>query len=100
LESALPRLCSGRAELVPLGECGDATVLENLSADERAFLIAMVVNGAVQGGEFLKASHLPEAEHGPFTSSEYLVRTLGAIVPPAAELAPCYPADPPKRCSI
>jgi hypothetical protein len=61
---------SGRDELTPRGQRSGATVLETLTADEGAFLIEMVVNGAVQGGELLQTSHAPEAQHRLFPSSE------------------------------
>jgi hypothetical protein len=37
----------------------------------------------MDGGEFLQTSHPPEAQHRPFSSSEWLVRVLGPIVQPA-----------------
>jgi hypothetical protein len=40
-------------------------------------LVEMVVDRAVDGGEFLQTSHPPELEHGPFPSSEGLVGTEG-----------------------
>lgn len=44
----------------------------------------MVVNGAVQSGEFLQTSHLLKPEHSPLPSPEWLVRILGAVIQPAA----------------
>jgi len=48
----------------------------------------------VNRGEFLQTSHPrtsgshpPEAKHRPLSSSKRLVRILGAIVQPAADLA-------------
>ncbi|SFO43283.1 hypothetical protein SAMN04487859_1551, partial [Roseovarius lutimaris] len=35
-------------------------------------------------GEFLQTSQTPEAGHGAFSSSERLMRILGAIVQPAS----------------
>ncbi len=86
-ESALPRHGSGRTKLTPLGERGSATILETLSADERAFLVEVVVDRAVNRGEFLQTSLPPKAKHRPLSSSEWLVRILDAIVQPAADLA-------------
>ena len=71
---------SGREELTPCGQRSGATVLEILAADKGAFLIEVVVNGAVQGGELLQTSHAPEAQHRPFPSSEWLMGILGAVV--------------------
>jgi hypothetical protein len=42
-----------------------------------AFLVEVVVNGAVNRGERLQTSHAPEPEHRPFSSSKRLVRTEG-----------------------
>jgi hypothetical protein len=41
----------------------------------------------VDCGEFLQTSHPPEAAHGPFPSSEWLVRVLSAVVQPTADFA-------------
>ena len=49
-----------------------------------SFLVEVVVDRAVDGGKFLKTSHPPEPEHRPLTSSERLMRILGAVVKPAA----------------
>ena len=46
-----------RTELAPLSESVSAVKLEVFSAVEVAFLIEMVVNGGMDGGEFLQASH-------------------------------------------
>ena len=75
---------SGREELTPCGQRSGATVLEILAADEGAFLIEVVVNGAVQSGELLHTSHAPQAQHRPFPSSEWLMGILGPVVQPAA----------------
>jgi hypothetical protein len=61
------------AEFTPLGESGGAVGLEVLSVGEAAFLVKMVRDGGVDSGEFLKASHPPEAEHRPLPSSEWQV---------------------------
>jgi len=68
--------------LTPLGECGGAAFLETLSADEGAFLVEVIVNGAVDCGEFLQTSHPPETEHRPLSSSKWLVGILGSVVFP------------------
>lgn len=62
---ASSRLRSDGAELAPLMECSGTLLRAILSVDEATFLIEMVANGAVQGGEFLQAVHTPEAAHRP-----------------------------------
>ncbi len=52
-----------------------------------SFLVEVIVDRAVNRGEFLQTSHAPEPEHCPFSSSKRLVRILGAVVQPAAKLA-------------
>jgi len=54
----------------PLGESVGALDLEDISTREAAFLIEVVGDGRVDGGEFLQTSHAPEAQHGPLPSSE------------------------------
>jgi hypothetical protein len=82
-ESALPRHGSGRAKLTPFIESGGAAFLECWPGSEVAFLVEVVVDRAVNRGEFLQTSHAPEPEHRPFSSSEWLVRILDAVVQPA-----------------
>lgn len=60
-----------RAETAPLGESGCAVGLEDGSAGETAFLVEMVRDGGVDGGELLKTSHPPKTEHRPLPSSEW-----------------------------
>jgi hypothetical protein len=79
--------CSGRADLTPFGEHGGASNLENGPRGEGAFLIKVVVDGAVEGGEFLQTSHLTKAKHRPFASSERLMGILHPVVQPASDLA-------------
>ncbi len=69
-ERAQTKFFSGSAELAPRGQRGGASILENLAAEEGTFLTEVVVNGAMQGGEFLQTSHQPEAQHRPLASSE------------------------------
>ena len=52
-----------------------------------SFLAEVIVDRAVDCSKLLQTSHLPKAEHRPFSSSEWLVRILDAIVQPAANLA-------------
>jgi hypothetical protein len=56
------------AETTPLGESGGAVLLENVSAGEAAFLVEMVEDGRVDGGEFLQTSHAPKSLHRPLPS--------------------------------
>ena len=49
-----------------------------------ALLVEMVVDGGMNGGEFLQTSHAAEPLHGPFSSSKRQVRILRPIVQPAA----------------
>ena len=50
-----------------------------------ALLVEVVVDGAVYRGKFLQTSHLSEAKHGPFTSSERLVTVFSAIIQPFSD---------------
>ena len=43
----------------------------------------MVVDGSVNGGEFLQTSHTTEAQHRPFPSPKRLVRIFTSVVQPA-----------------
>jgi len=74
---------SGRVQPTPLGKSGGAVSLKVVSAVEVAFLIEVVVDGGVDGSEFLQASHLPEAQHRTFSSSKWQVGILRPIVQPA-----------------
>ena len=86
--------------MAPLGECGGATVLEILSADEGAFLIEVVVNRAMQCSELLQTSHSPKPKHRPFSSSKWLVRILGPVVQPPADLPFVYGIQGFQCCAI
>jgi hypothetical protein len=44
-------------KLPPLGKSGGAYQLEGVSAGERSFLIEVIVDGRMNGGEFLQTSH-------------------------------------------
>jgi hypothetical protein len=72
-----------RAKTAPLGESGGAVQLESRSGSEAALRVEMVADRGMDGGEFLQTSHPPEAQHRPFSSSEWQVRVLGPIVQPA-----------------
>ena len=51
-----------------------------------SFLIEVVVNGAVHGGEFLECLHPPKSEHCSLSPSKRLVGVLGSIVDSTAHL--------------
>lgn len=61
---------SDRTQPAPLGESGAVGLLEGVSGIEVAVLVEVVVDRRVNGGELLKTSHLPEAEHRPLPSSQ------------------------------
>jgi hypothetical protein len=52
-----------------------------------SFLVEVVVDRAVNRGEFLQTSHPSEPEHRPLSSSKRLVRILDTIVQPTADLS-------------
>ncbi len=64
-----------------------------MPAGETAFLVEMVEDGGMDGGEFLQVSHPPEAGHGAFSSSEGQVGIIGTIVQPAPGLLPIGVSD-------
>ena len=84
----------------PLGESGGTVQFEVGTGVEVAFLIEMVENSGLDGGELLQTSHAPEAEHGSLSSSERQVRVFGSIVEPAAGLLPICGADFFQGCAV
>jgi hypothetical protein len=70
--------------LAPLSESGSTVKLEIVPAVERALLIEMVVDGGMNGDEFLQTSHAAEPLHGSLRSSKRKVGILSPIVQPAA----------------
>ncbi len=60
--------------------------LEGVSAGERSFLVEVVVDGGMDGGEFLQTSHTPETLHRTFASSKRQVRILNPVIEPPARL--------------
>ncbi len=60
---------SGHAQPTPLGKSGGAVSLEVVSAVEVAFLVEVVMDGGVDGSEFLQTSHASETQHRSFSSS-------------------------------
>jgi len=57
-----------------------------VSNREAAFLVEVLQDGCVDGGERLKTSHAPEAEHRPLPASKWQARILGAIIEPSTSL--------------
>jgi hypothetical protein len=72
---------SGR-QFTPLGQGGGAVVFEYGSSVEVTVEVEEVVDGGVNGGEFLQTAQAPEAEHCSFSSSKRQVRVLDPIVEP------------------
>ena len=60
---------SGHAELTPFGDSGGAVQFEIIAAVEMAFLVEVVMDGGVDGSEFLQTSHASETQHRSFSSS-------------------------------
>jgi hypothetical protein len=54
----------------PLSQGGRASLTVEVSADEVAFLVEVIVDHAVYGSEFLKGLHPAKSLHGPFSSPE------------------------------
>jgi hypothetical protein len=70
--------------LAPLSESGGTVQLEIVPAVERALLIEMVVDGGMNGDEFLQTLHAAEPLHDSLRSSKQKVGILSPIVQPAA----------------
>ena len=62
-----------RTKAAPLVKSSGAVDLEVIALGDVSVLIEMVVNGSVDSNEFLQGSHAPEADHCPFSSSEWLM---------------------------
>ncbi|CUH41240.1 hypothetical protein RUM4293_00108 [Ruegeria atlantica] len=73
-------------KLTPLAKSGGACQLEGVPAGERSFLVEVVVDRGMDGGEFLQTSHAPETLHRALTSSKRQVRVLDSVVEPPARL--------------
>ncbi len=50
-----------------------------------AVLAKIIVDGTMNGGEFLWRLYVPESRHYAFSSSDRLVRVFGPIVEPTAD---------------
>jgi hypothetical protein len=57
-------------EALPLGQSGRASVLVLISADEVAVLGEVIMEGGVNGAEFLECLHPPKPQHRPLSSSK------------------------------
>ena len=66
------RIASG-CQLTPLGQRGEAVLLEDVASAEVAIVVKVIVDRGVDGGEFLQGLDVPEFRHCPFPSSERLV---------------------------
>jgi hypothetical protein len=58
---------------MPFGKGGRAVEFEILAAMKMTFLIEMVVDRSMNGGEFLKRFHVSEFRHRARSSSERLM---------------------------
>ena len=72
---------------------GGASCFVDVAADEMAFVVEMVVDGGMDGAEFLKGVHPSKLQHGPLASSERLMEVLGPVVQPATRLLDAGIAD-------
>lgn len=62
---------------MPLGESGVAAYLADVPAGKGALGVEVIVNGGMDGGQFLQNSYAPETEYRPFPSPNWLMRILG-----------------------
>jgi len=73
-----------RCRTAPLGKSGGTGSLETGTAGERVFLVEVVADRGMDGGELLQASHPPEPLHRPLSPSERQVGVLCPVVGPTA----------------
>ena len=59
------RIASG-CQLTPLGQRGEAVLLEDVASAEVAIVVEVIVDRGVDGGEFLQGLDVPEFRHCPF----------------------------------
>ena len=85
---------------MPLGESGVAVELEIGPAVKLALQVEMVMDGGMNGGEFLQTSHTTKAQHRPFSSPKRLMRILASVVQPAAGFLLVRIADDLHRSAI
>jgi hypothetical protein len=74
--------------LLPLGESGGSFELHVIAQREVSFLVEVVTDKSVDGGNFLQTSHPHEAKHRPFSAPKRLARILCTIVHPPTNLPP------------
>ncbi len=60
----------------------------------------MIVDGRMDGGEFLQTSHASETLHGAFSSSEWQVRVLNPVIEPPTRLLLFQRAHFCERCFV
>jgi hypothetical protein len=70
--------------LAPFGQSNSAGMFKNITAVEVALIVEKVVDGGMDGGDFLEGANVPKPRHRFFPSSEWLVRVFGSIVEPTA----------------
>ena len=80
------RALSG-TKLPPLRESGCSIEFEIVSLVEVSLVVGVVVNRRMDGCEFLRTSHLPEPEHGPFSGAVRRMRTSGGVRPMRTSLS-------------
>ena len=68
--------------MTPLGQGGGSGLFENVAAVEMSFVVEVVIDRGMDGGEFLQGLDVSEPRHRPFPPSERLVRVLGPVVEP------------------
>ncbi len=56
--------------LTPLGKSGSACRLEGVPAGERSFLVEVIVDPGMDGGELLQTWHAPEPLYGALMPSK------------------------------
>ena len=65
-----------------------------------AFQVKVVVDGGMEGREFLKGLHVPEFGHRRFPSSEWLVRVFRSIIEPAPAHMSSFRTYHPYCCAV
>ena len=80
-------------DCLPLRQCGGASFFVDVTADEMAFVVEMVVDRGMEGAEFLEDVHPSKPQHGPLSALERLVGILGPVVQPATGVLDTGVAD-------
>ena len=62
-----------RGELTPFSKCDRAVLLEDIATVEVTFLVEVVVDRGMDGGEFLQGFYVPELRHHLLSSAEWLM---------------------------